>query len=741
MKNKIVTYGILFFCNLIPLQAKDYDYPFQNPSLPVEERVEDLISRLTLSEKVQMMKHQSPAVERLGVPAYNWWNEALHGVARTSEKVTVFPQAIGMAATFDTEALEKAAGMISEEGRALFNEDVREGKTGTIYRGLTYWTPNVNIFRDPRWGRGQETYGEDPYLTAKMGSAMVRGLEGDDPVYLKAVACAKHYAVHSGPEHNRHSFNAEVDAYDLWDTYLPAFRELVVKAKVHGVMCAYNRLDGQPCCGNNEILQNILRYQWKFNGYVTSDCGAINDFAHNHKTHADDMLAVSDAVLNGTDLECGNLYQLLEQGVNKGYLSEKDINVSLKRLFTILFKIGLFDGGDMSRNPYFSIGREVLECPAHKAQAYEMACKSMVLLKNEKNTLPLDLKKLKRIALIGPNADDPQTLLANYYGTPSEIITPLKSLQRRLEGKVEIDYMKGVDHVKKLDDGPSFQEIADRAKQSDVIVFVSGINANYEGEAGDAGAGGFAGFASGDRTTLQLPQVQLDLLKELKKTGRPLIIVNMSGSVMSFEWESQHADAIIQAWYGGQSAGDAITDVLLGIYNPSGRMPLTTYMKDEDLPAMEDYSMSNRTYRYFRGQVRYPFGYGLSYTSFKYEVCPADTVVETGKPITYSVKVTNTGKRDGDEVVQLYVSHSKQGTTERMPLCALKGFKRISLKKGESKIVSFVLSPEDLALVASSGILREKAGKADIYIGGGQPQQSQGVFYPLCIKGDVFQIN
>lgn len=740
MRNIIVVYGMLFFCNLIQLQAKEYDYPFQNPSLSVEERVEDLISRLTLSDKVQMMKHQSPAIVRLGVPAYNWWNEALHGVARTSEKVTVFPQAIGMAATFDTEALEETASMIAEEGRALFNEDIREGKTGSIYRGLTYWTPNINIFRDPRWGRGQETYGEDPYLTAKMGSAMVRGLEGDDPVYLKAVACAKHYAVHSGPEYNRHSFNAQVDAYDLWDTYLPAFRELVVKAKVHGVMCAYNRLDGQPCCGNNEILQNILRYQWKFDGYVTSDCGAIRDFAHNHKTHADDMLAVSDAVLNGTDLECGDLYQLLEQGVNKGYLSEKDIDVSLKRLFTILFKIGLFDSGDMSRNPYFSIGREVLECPSHKAQAYEMACKSMVLLKNEKHILPLNPKNLKRIALIGPNADDPQTLLANYYGVPSEIITPLKGLERRLKGKVMIDYMKGVDHVRRLDGGPSFQEIAGRAGQSDVIVFVSGINANYEGEAGDAGAGGFAGFASGDRTTLQLPQVQVELLKELKKTGRPLIIVNMSGSVMSFEWESQHADAIVQAWYGGQSAGDAIADVLLGVYNPSGRMPLTTYMKDEDLPAMEDYSMSDRTYRYFRGEVRYPFGYGLSYTSFDYETCPADTAVETGKPITYSVKVTNTGDRDGDEVVQLYVSHSKKGTTERMPLCALKGFKRIFLKKGESKVVSFVLSPEDLALVNSSGMLREKAGKADIYIGGGQPRQSQGVSYPLCIKGDVFQI-
>lgn len=741
MKNKIITLGFFLFCSMHAVEAKDYDFPFQNPALPVEERVEDLISRLTLQEKVQMMKHQSPAIERLGVPAYNWWNEALHGVARTSEKVTVFPQAIGMAATFDTDALQKAAGMISEEGRALFNEDLRQKKTGSIYRGLTYWTPNVNIFRDPRWGRGQETYGEDPYLTSKMGYAMVRGLEGDNPDYLKAVACAKHYAVHSGPEYNRHSFNAQVDTYDLWDTYLPAFRELVVKAKVHGVMCAYNRLDGQPCCGHNELLQDILRNQWKFDGYVTSDCGAINDFAHNHKTHASDIEAVSDAVLNGTDLECGDLYRLLEQGVNKGYLSEKNIDVSLKRLFTILFKIGLFDGEDMSRNPYFSIGREVIECDAHKKQAFEMACKSMVLLKNENHILPLDIKKVKRIALIGPNADDAQTLLANYYGTPSEIITPLKSMEKKLKGKVEIDYMKGVDHVKKLEEGPSFAEIARRAQQADVIVFVSGINANYEGEAGDAGAGGYAGFASGDRTTLQLPQVQIDLMKELEKTGRPLVIVNMSGSVMSFEWESQHADAILQAWYGGQSAGDAITDILFGTYNPSGRMPLTTYKSDNDLPALEDYSMSNRTYRYFRGEVRYPFGYGLSYTTFKYEACPADTVVATGKSLAYQVKVTNTGSKDGDEVVQLYISHSKQKQTERMPLCALKGFQRVSLKKGETKTVTFTLSPEELALVTADGLLRERAGKAEVYIGGGQPGKSEGVAYPLHIQGDAFQIH
>lgn len=714
------------------------EYPFLDTSLPVEQRIEDLIARLTLQEKVQMMKNQSPAIERLGIPAYDWWNEALHGVARTQEHVTVFPQAIGMAATFDPEALQQAADMISSEGRALFNEDLKSNQTGTRYRGLTYWTPNVNIFRDPRWGRGQETYGEDPYLTSQMGKAMVRGLEGSDPVYLKSVACAKHYAVHSGPEGNRHTFNATVSAYDLWDTYLPAFRSLVVDANVHGVMCAYNRLDNQPCCGHNELLQDILRNQWGFTGYVTSDCWAVNDFAHHHKTHANDIEAVSDAVLKGTDLECGDLYPLLEQGVKQGLISEHSINVSLKRLLAILFKIGLFDG--TVNHPYFSIGKEVLECEAHQQQAYEMAQKSIVLLKNHKQTLPLNENKIKRIALIGPNADAPKTLLANYFGTPSEIVTPLKSLQRRLGDKIVIDYMQGVDFVKRLENAPSFREVAARAKKADVIIFVSGISADYEGEAGDAGAGGFAGFSSGDRTTLRLPQVQTDLMKELKKTGRPLIVVNMSGSVMEFDWESRNADAILQAWYGGQSAGDAITDILFGHYNPSGKMPLTTYMNDSDLPAFEDYSMSNRTYRYFTGEVRYPFGYGLSYTKFAYEACPADTVVETGKQITYRVNVTNVGQRDGDEVVQLYVAHERGNKTERMPIRSLKGFQRVSLKRGETKEVTFILSPEELALFNDEGVLCEKAGRVEVYMGGGQPYASEGIFQTLQIEGNDYSV-
>lgn len=735
MKKKLCTIALLFACSIGNMASQSY--PFRNPDLPTEQRINDLIARLTLEEKVQLMKHTAPAVPRLGIPAYNWWNEALHGVARTSEKVTVFPQAIGMAASFDTEALQTMGDMASSEGRALFNEDMKSGKTGDIYRGLTYWTPNINIFRDPRWGRGQETYGEDPYLTGQMGSAIVRGLEGTDSKYLKAVACAKHFAVHSGPEHNRHSYDARVSMFDLWDTYLPAFRELVVKAKVHGVMCAYNRLEGQPCCGHNELLQDILRNQWKFDGYVASDCWAVSDFAQFHKTHGNDVDAVVDAVLNGTDLECGNLYQKLIQGVEKGLITEREINVSLARLFDIQFKLGMYDPAD--RVPYASIGREVIECDAHKKHAYEMAQKSMVLLRNNNKTLPLNPAKIKSIALIGPNADDEHTLLANYFGTPSEIVTPYESLKKRFGDRIKINHIKGVGFVNKLDSAASFAQVAAEARKADVIIFVGGISADYEGEAGDAGAGGYAGFASGDRTTMKLPPVQTELMKELRKTGRPLVLVNMSGSVMNFEWESRNADAILQAWYGGQAGGDAIVDVLFGEYNPAGRMPLTTYMNDEDLPPFEDYSMANRTYRYYKGDVRYPFGFGLSYTTFGYEALQSDSTVLSGEQIQVSTVVRNTGARDGDEVVQLYVIHPQNGNTP-VPACALKGFKRLHLRAGESRTVTFTLSPEELALVDSKGNLVEKEGTVELYIGGGQPYKSTGTFGAVCIKGEPYVV-
>lgn len=709
-------------------------YPFMNPDLPLDERVDDLIGRMTLSEKVLQMEYQSPAIERLGVPAYNWWNEALHGVARTAEKVTVFPQAIAMAASFDTEALQQAADVASSEGRAIFNEDLRNASTGTIYRGLTYWTPNINIFRDPRWGRGQETYGEDPYLTGAMGSAMVRGLQGDDPFYLKSSACAKHYAVHSGPEYNRHSYNAQCSAFDLWDTYLPAFKELITEAGVSGVMCAYNRFEGQPCCGNDLLMVDILREQWRFSGYVTTDCWAINDFFKYHKTHPDTLSSITSALLVGTDLECGGLYHRLKEVVGSGAVLERQINKSVRRLFEIRMRLGMFD--PLERNPYGSISGEVIESEAHQAAAYEMAQKSMVLLKNDRSLLPLNPDKIKRIAVVGPNADNEKVMLANYFGTPSHVTTVVEGIESRFPD-AEVIYVEGVGHVAPLE-GVSTSAVVSAVRRADVIVFVGGITADYEGEAGDAGAGGFSGFSSGDRTTIALPEVQTQMMKALEATGKPLVFVNMSGSTFSLEWESAHADAIIQAWYGGQAGGLAVADVLSGEYNPAGRMPLTSYMCDEDLADFEDYSMENRTYRYFSGAVRYPFGFGLSYTTFSYSDLRMPQVITSGDSVRVSARVTNTGNCDGDEVVQLYVVHKNR--TGRLANCSLKGFDRLHIRSGETVEVEFTLSPLDLALVDEQGNTSVTSGDVEIYVGGGQPEYSDCVGGIARVEGDPYQI-
>ena len=722
---------------LLPkVNAQSYQFPFQNPDLTLEERLNDVISRLTLDEKVLLMQHNAPAIARLGIPAYNWWNEALHGVARTKEYVTVFPQAIALAATFNPEGLRKTADIISTEGRAIFNDDFKNRKTGENYRGLTYWTPNINIFRDPRWGRGQETYGEDPYLTSIMGGAMVRGLEGDNPKYLKAVACAKHFAVHSGPEHNRHSFNVNVSAYDLWDTYLPAFKHLVFNEKVHGVMCAYNRFAGTPCCANDTLLNNILREKWAFNGYVTTDCWAISDFLNFHSTHSSEIEAISDALLSGSDLECGSLYHKLIDAVKSGSIAEEQVNVSLKRLLKIQFQLGIFD--PQEKVPYASIDRSKLDCAEHKQHAYLMAQQSLVLLKNSNRILPLDENKVKHIAIIGPNANNPKTLLANYNGTPSSCITPYQSLLNRYGDKLKISFFQGVGVVDTLNNAPSFSEISKSVSNADVILFIGGISADYEGEAGDAGAGGYYGFASGDRTTMALPKIQTQLLKELKKTNRPIVLINMSGSAISFEWESQNIDAILQAWYGGQSAGDAIVDVLFGKYNPSGRMPITTYKSDNDLPDFEDYSMENRTYRYFKGEVKYPFGYGLNYSEFVYSNLKFNQEVNTGDDLEVEFDVQNTSDLCGDEVVQLYISHTNNSTPT--PICALKGFKRITLNSNEKRKVKFFLTPADLAKVDINGKSVESSEKIDIFVGSGQPRYANGVTNTLLIKGNSIEI-
>jgi beta-glucosidase len=825
-------------------------YKFQNPDLPIDERVEDLVSLLTVEEKISQMINNAPAIERLGIPAYNWWNEALHGIARSPYPVTSFPQAMGMAATWNSEAVYMMADQTSTEGRAIFHDSSRKGKTG-IFLGLTYWSPNINIFRDPRWGRGQETYGEDPYLTGIIGSSFVRGLQGNDPNYLKSSACAKHYAVHSGPEWNRHTYNAEVSNFDLWDTYLPAFEKLIVDAGATGVMCAYNAFYGQPCCGSDVLMMDILKNQWGFDGYVTSDCGGIYDFFRTHKTHPDAMSAVADAVLHGTDCECGDgAYLALIDALANGLITEEEIDVSLKHLFNIRFRLGMFDPND--RVPYSKIPVTVLESPAHKAHALKMAQESIVLLKND-NILPLNKKNIKKIAVLGPNADSESVLLANYYGKPTEVTTILEGIKAKVGNEVEVIYDKGVnltdDYVfvssykdelftykgsqgfmasyfqntnrggdpgltrieKKVDynwgDGEdigndiitrrmsaswttvftpvesgevcfelkaddfaelyidgvkqekvglidsyyplksekgksykldiyyrqnadngeiffdlgtlkraNIKSVASSVKDADVIIFAGGISSRVEGE--EMGVV-IDGFKQGDRTSIDLPAIQKDLLKELKATGKPVVFVLMTGSAIGLEWESKNIPAIINVWYGGQAAGEAVADVLFGDYNPAGRLPVTFYRSVDDLPDFEDYSMTNRTYRYFRGNAVYPFGYGLSYTTFSYENLNVIPNTTDGS-LRATVSLTNTGKYDGDEVVQVYLSNKRDFTT---PIRALKGFQRLHLKAGETKTVEFTLTKKELSVVNVSGELVPMEGEVEISIGGGQPSE------------------
>lgn len=700
--------------------SQNETYPFQNEKLTFEVRAKDIVSRLTLEEKVAQMMDIAPAIPRLGIPAYNWWNETLHGVARSKDTVTVFPQAIGMAATFSKEALKRMGEICAIEARAIYNQALKENKHGERYKGLTFWTPNINIFRDPRWGRGQETYGEDPYLTGQLGVAIVQGLQGNDEKYMKTSACAKHYAVHSGPEYNRHTFDVDVSNYDLWDTYLPAFRDLVVKGKVSSVMCAYNRFRGKPVCANEYLMVDVLRYQWGFRGYVTSDCGGVNDFWKYHKTHPDKKSAAADAVKNGTDLECGEFweelwtYKSLEDAVRYGLLDVEKLDESLNRLFLLRMRLGMFD----TNVPYDKIPYSILNAPEHKAHALNMARESMVLLKNN-GILPLSKDKIKTIAVVGPNANNESVLLGNYNGIPQELITVVKGIKEKVGSSARVIYEAGIDYAKLLP-GKPISDVVAKVSEADVVVVAGGINSFLEGEEGDAGKEDVEGFYKGDRISISLPTVQTELMKALKAAGKKVVFVNMSGSAMAFNWEAENVDAIIQAWYGGQSAGTAITDIIFGDYNPSGRLPVTFYKSEKDLPAFDDYNMANRTYRYFKGKVLYPFGYGLSYTTFKYSKVK---IKKTENKTEVTVTIKNTGKHDGDEVAQLYISAAKKVSFQ--PIRSLKGFERVSLKAGEAKVVKFVLEAADLMLVNDNGELKPIEGKVKMSVGGVQPIRNQ----------------
>lgn len=688
-------------------------YPFQNSSLSIEARAADLVSRLTLDEKIAQMLNKTPAIDRLGIPPYDWWNECLHGVGRTEYKVTVYPQAIGMAAGWDAEAIKQMGDYTSEEGRAIYNTAKAKGDY-RIYHGLTYWTPNINIFRDPRWGRGQETYGEDPYLTATMGSNFVQGLQGDGE-YLKAAGCAKHYAVHSGLESNRHTFNAVVSNYDLWDTYLPAFKSLV-ENKVAGIMCAYNAFEEQPCCGSDKLMVDILREDWGFTGYVTSDCGAINDFYNTHKTHQDAPSAAADAVYHGTDVDCGReAYMGLKKAIEKGIITEAQIDVSLRRLFTIRFRLGMFDPAN--KVPFSKIDTTILEAKTHKDLALKMSRQSIVLLKNN-GILPLNKETLKKVAILGPNINEPEVQLGNYNGFPSRIITPLDAFKEELGPNVKIYSDTAIGYYGNTP--KSFKSTLKKIKDADIIVYIGGISPRIEGEEMNLSV---KGFYRGDRTSILLPQIQTDLLKELKATGKPVIFVMMTGSAIATPWEAENIDAILNSWYGGEFAGKAITDVIFGKYNPSGRLPVTFYASDADLPEVEDYDMTNRTYKYFTGKPLYSFGYGLSYTKFDYQwIDKPQKTYKTDETISAVLNVKNSGSMDGDEVVQVYIKYPQTG---KLPLKELRSFARKPIEKGKTAEVKIAIPIEQLAKWDNNaGKLIVPTGKYSIFAGGSSESET-----------------
>jgi len=837
---------LLFFLNINFSWSQEARYPFSDVELNTKERVEDLLARLTLEEKVAQMQDVAPAISRLGIPEYNWWNECLHGVARAG-RATSFPQAIGMAATWNTPLIHQVADAISTEARAKYNASIDKGQRNR-YQGLTMWTPNINIFRDPRWGRGQETYGEDPYLTSQMGLAFVTGLQGNDPTYFKAIATPKHFAVHSGPEFNRHSFDAFTSKKDLWETYLPAFKVAVVEGKAFSVMSAYNRYLGESATASSLLLTDILRDKWGFEGYVVSDCGAVADIYRFHKITKTAAEASALAVKAGCDLNCGNSYNYLVKAVKKRLITEDKIDVSLRRLLTARMKLGLFN--PMEEQPFRNLNDQDLESEKNQELALQTAKESIVLLKNENNVLPLS-KDVNSIAVIGPNANDRHFILGNYFGVPSKRATILEGIKEKVSSTTEVNYFKGVnltdnepvfdvigaDNFKGkvkveyfdnsemsgtpvkttqenqidfnwgaaapidilrpgkfsiryttsiqtnyegelslavLEQGGSYslwvngekvvtgtskadhtirpQKLAfakgktyqiqlefyatnewmasvqllwnlehlqgeaymmEMAAKSDVIVYVGGITAKLEGEEMPVE---IDGFYKGDRSNLLLPKVQLQLLKKLKKLGKPVVFVLTSGSAMAINWEQKNLDAILTAWYPGQAGGAAVADVLFGDYNPSGKLPITFYKSVKDLPDFEDYSMKGRTYRYFEGEVLYPFGYGLSYATFEYSkpVSNKETIGQN-ETISLSVKVANLSNVDGKTVVQLYVKDLESNVVT--PLKSLKKFKKISLKKGESKLVEFTLNSDDLSIVNDEGNLILEPGSIEVFIG------------------------
>jgi beta-glucosidase len=834
------------------IQIPENSLAYKDTSLPLKQRVDDLISRMTLAEKISQMIFDSPAIEHLGIPKHNWWNEGLHGMARAGQ-ATVFPQAIGLAATWNAELLHQIATTISDEGRAKHHHAARNN-IREMYTGLTYWSPNVNIFRDPRWGRGQETYGEDPYLSATMGVAFVKGLQGDDPHYLKLAATPKHYAVHSGPETDRHHFDAQVGEQDLRETYLPAFEACVKVGQAVSIMGAYNRVNGEPSCASPILLEQILRQEWGFEGYVVSDCEAIRDIFEHHQVVNTAEEAAALAVKNGCELNCGLVYIALLEAVEQGLITEETIDRAVKRLFMARFRLGIFD--PLENLPYTQFPYEVINAPEHRALALQAAREAIVLLKNEGDLLPLS-KDLGAVAVIGPNANKLQSLLGNYNGTPVKATTPLEGIRQKILPAGKLYYAQGCaiadgvppytaipttylhpengsagetgltgayynnshfngepaftrvdpvidfiwqdtnpvtgqwgDHFavrwsgyvtppvngtyrlgvngfsgyrlyldgeliaeyndihhpaqktkdveleagrfyhlqldyfnQKLDPQVTLlwatpktdylTQAVEVAQKADVVVLVMGLSPALEGEEMPVEVDGFIG---GDRTDISLPRPQEELLRQIYALGKPTVLVLLNGSAVAINWAAEHIPAIVEAWYPGQAGGEAIAETLFGEYNPAGRLPVTFYKSVGDLPPFEDYAMAGRTYRYFQGEPLFPFGHGLSYTTFKLGNLRLDqTELEAGGQIQLSADITNTGPRDGDEVVQLYVSDHR--TTAPRPLKELKGFKRIHLKTGETRTVTFTLYANQLGFYNQAGQYILEPGEVELLVG------------------------
>lgn len=678
------------------------------------KRAENLVAQMTLEEKVFQMLHSAPAIERLGVKAYNWWNEGLHGVARAGV-ATVFPQAIGLAATFNEELLEEVADAISTEARGKFAMQQEFGDTD-IYKGLTLWSPNINIFRDPRWGRGHETYGEDPYLTSRLGVRFIKGLQGHDENFLKAAACAKHFAVHSGPEALRHEFNAEVSMQDLYETYLPAFKACVQEAGVEVVMGAYNRTNGEPCCGSSLLLKKILREDWGFDGHVVSDCWAIKDFHENHKVTAGPVESVALAVKQGCDLNCGNIFVYLLQAVEKGLVTEEEIDKAVIRLFTTRMKLGLFE--EKEKMPYQELTYKLVDSDEMRRLNRKAARGCLVLLKNENQLLPLNKSKMKTIGIIGPNADSRKALVGNYEGTASRYVTVLEGLKDYLGEDIRVFYSEGChlykDRISGLSAGNDrIAEVKGVCKESDAVIVCLGLDADLEGEEGDTGNQ----FASGDKLDLRFPGLQHEVLQAAYESGKPVILLVLSGSAMGLSWADEHIPAIIQGWYPGAEGGRAVAEVIFGERSPEGKLPVTFYHTEQELPDFTDYSMKNRTYRYLKKEALYPFGYGLSYTSFEITNIRWNTTLITEKGVNISLNISNTGELPGGEVLQIYVKAEREAT----PNPQLKAFRKVYLAPGEKKELNIELPHTAFSLCDENGIGKVLPGKYTVYVGTSQP--------------------